>query len=347
MTPMPPSVTKLLLIDINVLGFGAMREWAYRDLSFEGKATGAIQGTLDKVLAVTAEWPAHVPVVLWDDRCHWREQILPTYKRHRWTTAEQLALLESYLSQAAVVRELLGCLGVPQIFCPGFEADDLAGVIARGCEPDWEIVLATSDTDWLQALRENVIWHSPATGMHVRLADLADPDKVRGGPFLSTDHYVKAKALAGDTSDGIPGFEGVGLKTAAKFLREQGSMEALWARYDAGVPIKGAVLQRAARSSGREMYYRNLRLIDWRLAPPLAPGHELSFGPADRDAFRDLCAAWGVTRRRADETIPAVGAIAEAAVAAIGALLADAARGRDSGAGPEAAAGMASTVLPR
>lgn len=327
---MSPPGTRVQLIDINVLGFGAMREWAYKDLSFEGKATGAIQGTLDKFLALTAERPAYVPVVLWDDRCHWRERILPAYKRHRWETPEQLAMLESYLAQAAVVRELLGYLGIPQIFCPGFEADDLAGVIARDSDPDWEIVLATSDTDWLQALRGNVVWVSPATGLHVRLADLADPDKVRGGPFLSTDHYVQAKALAGDTGDGIPGVEGVGLKTAAKILREQGSLEALWARRDGGVPIKGAVLQRTAGRDVRDMYYRNLRLIDWRLAPPLPTDRELQYGPPDRDAYRAACAAWGVTRRTTAEEDPAIGAAADTAVAAIRLMLAAATGGGDA-----------------
>jgi len=321
----PPN--RLLLIDINVLGFSAMRQWAYMDLSHEGRATGAIQGTLDKLLALTAERPGHVPVVLWDDRCHWREQILPAYKRHRWESPEQRAMLESYLAQAEVVGELLAHLGLPQIFCPGFEADDLAGAIVRHCDPDWEIVLATSDTDWLQALRPNVLWVSPATGQRVTLADLADPEKVKGGPFLSTDHYVQAKALAGDTSDGIPGVEGVGLKTAAKILREQGSVEALWARHDAGVPIKGAILQRAAGRGAREMYYRNLRLIDWRLAPALPGDHRVRVEAPDHDAYRERCTAWGLTHRRAPAAVAMTGEAGAPAVEAIRRMLAAAAAG--------------------
>lgn len=322
---MIPFSRRLSLIDINVLGLSAMRQWAYMDLSFEGRATGAIQGTLDKILALTDERPNHVPIVLWDDRCHWREQILPAYKRHRWETPEQRAMLESYLAQAEVVRELLGHLGIAQVFCPGFEADDLAGVIVRQCDPEWEVVLATSDTDWLQALRRNVVWISPATGQHVTHADLGDPDKVKGGPFASTEHYIKAKALAGDTSDGIPGIEGVGLKTAARIIREHGSVEALWARHDAGVPIKGAVLQRTAGRAHRQMYYRNLRLIDWRLAPALSGDCDLRADAPDPVAFRALCAAWGLTRRKPATGDAAAGRSDEATITAIAELLAAAA----------------------
>ncbi len=322
---MIPLSRRLCVIDINVLGFSAMWQRAYMDMSFEGRPTGAIQGTLDKILALADDRPDHVPVVLWDDRCHWREQILPAYKRHRWETPEQRAMLESYLAQAEVVRELLCHLGIAQVFCPGFEADDLAGVIARNCDPGWEIVLATSDTDWLQALRPNVVWISPATGQRVTVDDLGDPEKVKGGPFASTEHYIRAKALAGDTSDGIPGVEGVGLKTAARIIREHGSIEALWARHDAGVPIKGAVLQRTAGRAHREMYYRNLRLVDWRLAPALSADYDLRANAPDPEAFRALCATWGLTRRKSAAGGAAAGRADGATIAAIGEMLAKAA----------------------
>ena len=93
---------KPILIDINVLGISSMHQWAYKDRTSKGKPTAAIQGTLEKLSRLSSVFPGHVPIVLWDDRCHWREEILPRYKRHRWETPEQLAFLESYLAQAAV-----------------------------------------------------------------------------------------------------------------------------------------------------------------------------------------------------------------------------------------------------
>ena len=287
--------SKLILVDINVLGISSMREWAYVGNSFNGKATSAIQGTLDKLSRLLAKYDDHVPVILWDDRCYWREEILPSYKRHRWETPEQQAFLESYLAQAAVVRQLVGNLGIPQVFCPSFEADDLAGVICRGVDPDWRVVLATSDSDWYQALRENVIWFSPLSEKQVSLADLCDPAAIRDGPFDSTDHYVQAKALAGDASDGIPGVRGVGIKTAARLIREYGSVENLWAKHDGGMPVKGVIQLRVAGLEYRDIYRRNLRLVDWRLAPLLPSSYKFEMNAASREAFEVACDEWGIT----------------------------------------------------
>jgi 5'-3' exonuclease len=293
--PDPRAMTKLLLIDINVLGIGAMREYAYRDRSHHGKATGAIHGTLDKLQSLVERHGDHLPLVLWDDRCRWHEAILPMYKRHRWATPEQQAFLKSYLEQAVVVRQLVAHLGLPQASCPDFEADDLAGLICRGADPAWEIILVTSDTDWYQALRENVTWQSPRTGKTIRAHDLGNVDLIEEGPFDSVDHYVCAKALAGDASDGIPGVKGVGLKTAARIIREHGSVDALWARHDAGERLRGVALRRAAGPECRADYVRNLKLIDWRLAPPLRSDFEVEHSPSEIPAFVELCEAWGMS----------------------------------------------------
>ena len=64
-------------------------------------------------------------------------------------------------------------------------------------------MLATSDSDWYQALGEKVIWFSPHAEKQVTLGDLRGSTAVREGPFDSTDHYIQAKALAGDSLDGM------------------------------------------------------------------------------------------------------------------------------------------------
>jgi DNA polymerase-1 len=284
----------LLLVDTNVLGIGAMREWQYRDRSHRGRETGAILGIAEKLSELIAEHPGRVPIAIWDDRCGWREALLPRYKRHRWETPEQVAFLKSYLWQVDVARKLLGHLGFPQIFCPGFEADDVVGAICSRADPAWLIRLATTDSDWFQALRTNVDWFSVSTGKIVTHNDLGDPDHVVGAPFGSVDHYIKAKALAGDSSDGIPGVVGVGVKTAAKIIREYGSIEALWAIHDAGEPIKGVVVQRAAGPQYRSTYRLNLQLIDWRLAPAPGPNLQIETGMPDHVAAARLCKLWGL-----------------------------------------------------
>ena len=285
---------ELLLIDINVLGIGSMHEYEFKNRTHGGRDTGAILGAMKKLAELLGGHRDKIPIVLWDDRCKWREGILPQYKRHRWSTPVQEALLKSYLAQAKVIRTLLEHLGIPQAFCTNFEADDIAGLICRHFDPGRQIVLATTDTDWYQALRNNVVWLSPRSGGIVTEADLGNADIAKGGPFLSTNHFIQAKALAGDPSDGIPGVQGVGLMTAARIIKEHGTIEALWAKSDAGDVLKGVVLQRTAGPEYRETYYRNLRLIDWRLAPRLHPDFHLDFEPPDMDRFGTLCAKWGI-----------------------------------------------------
>ena len=288
----------LLLIDINILGIGSMHESEYKGRFHGARETGAIHGAFTKLSRLLRSHSEKVPVVLWDDRCRWREEILPRYKRHRWDTPEQQAFLKSYLFQAEVIRGLLSNLGIPQVFCPNFEADDIAGLICRNLDADWHITLATTDTDWYQALRKNVVWQSTRTGEVITEADIGKVDWVSGGPFVSTDHFIQAKALAGDSSDGIPGVMGVGLKTAAKIIKEHGTIEALWAKHDAREPLKGVVLQRAAGPEYRDTYYRNLKLVDWRLAPSLGKDFRLEFELPDSDAFKLMCANWGLNDAR-------------------------------------------------
>ncbi len=319
----------LLLIDTNVLGIGSMHQYQYRDLSRRGMATGAILGIVEKLAELVASHPDHVPIALWDDRCRWREALLPEYKRHRWESPDQVAFLENYLRQVEIARELLRHLGFPQVFCPGFEADDIVGVICRRADPSWLIRLATTDSDWLQALRKKVDWFSLATGRVVRHKDLGDPALVAGGPFASVDHFIQAKALAGDPSDGIPGVVGVGIKTAARIIRHYGSVEALWARHDAGEPIKGVILQRAAGHEYRAAYRRNLRMIDWRLATPLGNDVQVDVGNTDGAEVSRVCDLWGIPAAAVrDLQLPSE--VTQPLVGGVGEMLRDRGKGSDS-----------------
>ncbi|MEI8083872.1 MAG: 5'-3' exonuclease H3TH domain-containing protein [Actinomycetes bacterium] len=169
-----------------------------------------------------------------------------------------------------------------------------AGLLCREFDAEWPVVLATSDTDWLQALRGNVAWHSPSNGRHVTEVDLGDTSLIKDGPFLSTDHYVRAKALAGDAVDGIDGVIGIGLKTAAKILREYDAIETLWASHDSGAVIRGVALRRAAGPDYRDTYRRNLQLIDWRRAPPLPGNHVVTGAPGNLARYASLCYDWGL-----------------------------------------------------
>lgn len=241
----------------------------------------AILGRLSSLLALH---PSFLPVVLWDDRCRWREAILPGYKSKRWADPDQQEILNLYQRQTDVAKVLLAHAGVPQLKASNYEADDLAGLICRNAPESWSIRLATTDRDWLQALKQNVDWFPVGGGPSITIADLDKIAIIPEGPFLSCEHFVQSRALSGDASDEIPGVKGVGLKTAAKIIRENGSVESMWKRFDAGHKFSGEVLNRVAGPGARELYLRNLRLIDWRLAP--TPFTTVTLEPGNLDAAK-------------------------------------------------------------
>lgn len=247
-----------------------------------GAGLGAAFAILGRLSSLLALHPSFLPVVLWDDRCRWREEILPGYKRKRWADADQQEILILYKRQTEVAKVLLSHAGVPQLTASGYEADDLAGLICRNAPQTWSLRLATTDRDWLQALKPNVAWFPLGGGRPITSADFENTTLIPEGPFLSREHFVQSKALAGDASDEIPGVQGVGLKTAAKIIRENESVQSLWKKFDAGHRISGELLNRVAGPGGRELYLRNLRLIDWRLAPTLFP--TVTFEPGNPDA---------------------------------------------------------------
>lgn len=260
------------LIDINGLGYASMYIGAFSKMQVNGFSTGGLYGALTSLLSNMKRNPNTLPVVLWDRRATWRHLEFPGYKGNRSDTPEKVEIRKTYRSQVPIIQLMINALGIPQVSCGESEADDLAGVICRNIDPSWQIQLTSKDTDWYQSIADNVIWYSPMSKISVDLAVLADPNNgLSDGHFFSPREYLMAKALAGDTSDCIPGIEKVGLATAVKIMRAHGgTIDAFWAEVDAGTyEPKGVVEKRVALDESRETYKRNLRLMDWSLAPPI------------------------------------------------------------------------------
>lgn len=262
----------VLLIDINGLGYAAMYQPNLARLSFNGHSTAALHGAITSVLSRMNEFPNAVPVVLWDGHAKWRRDLFAGYKSNRSDNADKIAIRDAYNLQVPVIQKMLMQMGIPQVRSPSAEADDLAGVVVRELNRRWRIQMVTRDTDWWQALDERTSWYSPLSKNDMTLEMFSDPNVGVGsdGYFLNTQEYLMCKALAGDSSDTIPGVDGIGLKTAAKYIRQyDGSIENLWQRFDAGEKIKGAKLEALVTPQTREIYARNLVLMDWKQAPEL------------------------------------------------------------------------------
>lgn len=141
-----------------------------------------------------------------------------TYKANRKPAPEPLIV------QFPIAREFLKSLNIFTFELNGYEADDLAGTLAKRAEKEnFKVEIYTSDRDYLQLISDNVTVKLIKKGM----SDIVDftPAVMKEEYGFSEDFMVDYKALVGDASDNIKGIPGVGDKTATKLILEYGHLE--------------------------------------------------------------------------------------------------------------------------
>ncbi|MFM7113403.1 MAG: 5'-3' exonuclease H3TH domain-containing protein, partial [Planctomycetota bacterium] len=183
-------------------------------------------------MGLRLENPDYLVCALDVDGPTFRQELYPEYKAHRPPMPADLAL------QVPHITRLFEAIGVPFIGVPGFEADDIMATLARaGVEKGLDVVLCTTDKDCRQLL-----------GPHVRLLNLRrqsyfDTEALKAEWGVTPGQVVDLQSLVGDSTDNVPGAPGVGPKTAAKYLEEFGSLEALHAGLGTIKGKKGEVLR--------------------------------------------------------------------------------------------------------
>ena len=263
----------LLLVDVSALCYQNAYQPALSRFAHEGQPTGVLMGTINSIAAVVDRHPRALPIILWDGRAEWRYKLLPEYKSGRDDTPEKQRAKELVRTQSPWVRMLLTDLGLPQLRHPGAEADDLAGLVTAAlCNNGAAIRLYTSDTDWWQVIGENVDVLSDADGEPVDLHALQSMTGTKKAPadgWRSPLEYLQAKIMSGDSSDKIPGIDGVGLITAAKILRSApGGFEDV---LRGNVPGNGKIVERVCTPESRDTMLRNILLMDWAASEIPAP----------------------------------------------------------------------------
>jgi DNA polymerase-1 len=206
----------------------------------DGLPTNALYGFTSMLLRLLRQNPEGLVVAFESGRPSFRKEISPDYKANRPPVAEELK------QQLPLCLEMVETLGVRSVAVPGFEADD---VIATLCERAlaWgmEPVILSSDKDLMQLVSDRVRMIDP---IHDR--ELG-PQEVFDKLGVPPEKVLDLLALAGDTSDNIPGVEGIGPKTAAKLLAEFGSLDRLLERADEVKGKRGETL-RASREIARQ-----------------------------------------------------------------------------------------------
>jgi DNA polymerase-1 len=245
-----------------------------------GEPTGAIHGVLSMLKRLSAEYGAAARACVFDARGKtFREDAYPHYKANRPSMPEDLA------SQIEPLKEAIAALGWPVLTVAGVEADDVIATLAEQARHSgWACVISTGDKDLAQLVDERV------TLVNTMSNEKLDPTGVRQKFGVAPEQIVDYLSLTGDAVDNVPGVEKVGPKTAAKWIQQYGSLDAVMAHADEMPGAVGENLRKALDwlPKGRE-------LLTVKRDVPLPVGlNELAARPADTEKLAQFFERYGM-----------------------------------------------------
>lgn len=240
----------------------------------KGEPTGAVLGVLNMLhKLVKEESPQLIAVVVDAPGRTFRDDLFEKYKATRQPMPDDLR------SQLQPLLDSVQAMGLPLLRIAGVEADDVIGTLAQqAAAQDIDVLISTGDKDMAQLVNDRIMLVNTMTGSRL------DRAGVKAKFDVFPEQIVDYLALVGDTSDNIPGVPKVGPKTAAKWLTEYGTLDALVKNADA---VAGKVGESLRASLDSLDLSRKLATLD--CAVKLEIGAEsLTAREADRDRLREI-----------------------------------------------------------
>lgn len=188
----------------------------------DGLYTNGVYGFLTMLYRLEEDYEYdYISVVLDKKGPTFRHEMFDSYKGHRDKTPNELSL------QFPLLKEVLKASNIKYLELDRYEADDIAGTLARiGEEEGLKVTLVTGDKDYLQLVTDNT--EVLLTRRGITQLEKYTKEKILDEYGIAPKQFIDLKGLMGDQSDNIPGVPGIGEKTGLKFLREFGSMENLY-----------------------------------------------------------------------------------------------------------------------
>jgi DNA polymerase I len=221
------AVRKLILVD----GSGYLYR-AFHALppltNSRGEPTGAVLGVLNMInKMVKEEAPDRMAVVFDAPGRTFRDDLFDQYKAHRAPMPDDLR------AQVQPLYDTVEAMGLPLLRVTGVEADDVIGTLARqGADEGFQVLISTGDKDMAQLVGPGVELLNTMSNSRL------NRESVKAKFDVYPEQIVDYLALVGDSSDNIPGVTGVGPKTAAKWLSQYQTLDAL---IDHAAEISGKV----------------------------------------------------------------------------------------------------------
>ena len=190
----------------------------------DGMPTGAVSGFCSMLFKLLEDSkssenkykPTHFAVIFDSARKNFRNEIYSDYKANRSDAPDDL------IPQFELIRQSVKAFNLPSIELINYEADDLIATYAEQILKEGaKATIVSSDKDLMQLYKKNIRIYDPMKNKFISNEDInnkfgVNPDKV-----------VDVQALAGDSSDNVPGVPGIGVKTAAELINKYGNLENL------------------------------------------------------------------------------------------------------------------------
>ena len=270
---------RLLLLDGHSLAYRAFYALPAENFrTTTGQTTNAVYGFTSMLINLLRdEKPTHIAVAFDVSRQTFRRESYPEYKATRSTTPDE------FRGQVSLIQDVLAALGIQFLSQDNYEADDIIATLTTEATADgFDVLVCTGDRDALQLVTGQVTVLYPRKGV----SDLTrfTPAAVEEKYGLTPQQYPDFAALRGDPSDNLPGIPGVGEKTAAKWVREFGSLAELVDRVD---EVKGKTGDALRASLAAVLLNRQLtelvKDVPIELTPP-----DLELRAWDRDSVHKL-----------------------------------------------------------
>ena len=217
----------------------------------DGRQTSAIFGFMNSLFKLLRdENPDYIAVVLDCKEPTFRHKLYTEYKATREKMPEEL------VEQLEPLYEVISHTNIPMLKKPGFEADDIIGTLVKKAEQAGLITyMVTGDKDMMQLVSDSTFMYAP--GNRFKPTTIYDEIKVKEKWGVGPDGIIDMLALVGDTSDNVPGVDGVGPKTAKKLLDQYKDIETILEHADEAQNKR----VRAGLQNGRDLVHLSRELV--------------------------------------------------------------------------------------
>ncbi|MEE8324302.1 MAG: DNA polymerase I [Candidatus Humimicrobiaceae bacterium] len=213
---------KIVLIDSNNIAYRAFFALPDTITTSSGMITNAVLGFTNMILRLVEDLKPYTIICAFDSKTPtFRHKMFDQYKIHRKKMPDELA------HQIPLIKQVMKAFNIVCIEKEGMEADDILASLAKTASETYEqAIIVTGDKDMLQMVSDNVKVLS--TKRSITDTIIYDSDGVEKKLGVSPDKVKDLLALAGDSSDNIPGVPGIGPKTAVKLIKQFGSIESIF-----------------------------------------------------------------------------------------------------------------------